>query len=285
MPPATDPPYIPSVRARRLARSLRDYREQADFRVGAAAASLGWSQSKLSKIEGGRTKPSEGDVGRILDLYGVTTPDRDAILALAREAERRGWWTDYVDVLHGPYVAAEDAAARILDWAPQVVPGLLQTPEYACEIMRAGHPDDPADIERRVRARIQRQMLLTRETDPTHFHVVLDEPVLERPIGGPGIMRDQLYKLAAMARKPNVTIQVLSKASGTHAGLDGTFILLEFVEPADPPVAYVEGLHGVVYLESPRSATECKDRFERLCEQALDPDKSVALIKESAKRM
>lgn len=279
MPPAKPPPYIPSVRARRLARSLREYREQAGLGVTAAAASLGWSQPKLSHIEKGRTKPSDSDVALMLDLYGVTSPDRDAILALAQEAERRGWWTDYADVLHGPYVAAEDAAARILSWAPQVIPGLLQTPQYAWEVMKTGYPDDPASVERRVRARIQRQMLLTRENSPALLHVVLDEFVLERPIGGLTIMRDQLHKLVSEARRSNVTVQVLPKTVGAHAGLEGNFILLEFAELLDPNVAYVEGVHGVVYLESPQAGAECKDRFERLEREALDTEESVALIK------
>jgi transcriptional regulator with XRE-family HTH domain len=283
MASANPPSYIPSVRARRLARSLREAREQADIRVTAAAARLGWSQPKLSKIEGARTKPSERDVADLLDLYGVTTPDRDAILALAREADKRGWWTDYIDVLHGPYVALEDASEQILGWAPQVIPGLLQTPEYAYEIMRAGHPNEPDDVERRVRARIQRQLLLSRGHAPARLHVILDESILEKPVGGAEIMRDQLYKVAGEAHRPNVTVQVLPKTTGTHAGLEGAFIVLQFGEPADPDVAYVEGVHGVVYLESPQAVAECNVRFEALHKQALDHDESVSLIKEAAK--
>jgi transcriptional regulator with XRE-family HTH domain len=284
MPPAKNPPYIPSVRALRLARSLKECREQADYRVGAAAAALGWSQPKISHIEKGRTKPSVEDVERMLDLYGITTPDRDALLALAAEAERRGWWTEYSDVLHGPYVALEDASSLIMDWAPQVIPGLLQTPEYAYEVMRAGHVTDPDDLERRVRARVQRQLLLTRATDPAHLHVILDEAVLDRPVGGVDVMRDQMYKLAAEAHRPNITVQILPKSAGTNAGLEGTFIVLRFPEPAAPDVAYVEGVHGVVYIESPRAVAECNVRFEALHKQALEHDASVALIKAVAQR-
>ncbi|TYK45137.1 helix-turn-helix domain-containing protein [Actinomadura decatromicini] len=279
----TSPPYIPSVRARSLGRRLREAREAADIRVGAAAASLGWSQGKVSHIESGRNRPSERDVELLLDLYGVRRPQRDELLALAREVDRRGWWNDYTDVLHGPYVALEDAAHTVLGWAPQVVPGLLQTPEYATEIMRIAHTDDE-DVERRVRARVQRQLLLTRPSSPASLHVVLSEQILHNPVGGPDVMRDQLYRLVSEAHRPNVTLQILETASGAHAGLEGMFIVLKFPAP-DPDVAYVEGVHGVVYLESPQTVADCNVRFESLHKQALDSDASAELIKAVARSM
>jgi transcriptional regulator with XRE-family HTH domain len=285
MPPAKPPPYIPSVRARRLARSLREAREQAGLGVSAAAAQLGWSQGKVSHIESGRNKPAEHDVELMLDTYGVTTPERDALLALAREAERRGWWTDFVDVLNGPYVALEDAASEICDWSPQLVPGLLQTPEYAREVIRAGRPDDPEDVERRIRARVQRQMLLSRDKEPPYLHAILDEAILHRPLGGVEVMRDQLFKLAGDTTRHNVSIQILPWSAGTHAGLEGQLIMLRFAELSDPDVAYVEGFHGAVYLESPRKVAQCNVAFQRLREAALSTDESAALIRDAAKRL
>lgn len=284
MPPSKPPPYIPSVRGRRLARSLREARERAGLSSTSTAAQLGWSQGKVSHIESGRNKPAEHDVELMLDVYGVTTPERDALLELARNAERRGWWTDYLGVLNGPYVALEDAASMICDWSPQLVPGLLQTPEYAREIIKAGLPD-VEDVERRLRARVQRQMLLTRENDAPHFHAILDESVLHRPVGGAAVMRDQLYKLAADVTRPNVTTQILPWSAGTHAGLEGPLIMLRFAEEADPDVAYVEGFHGAVYLESPQRVAECNLAFQRLRDAALNADESAALIQSAAKQM
>ncbi|CNF39938.1 Helix-turn-helix [Mycobacterium tuberculosis] len=278
------PRYIPSVRARRLARSLREFREQAGLGVTAAAARLGWSQGKVSHIESARNKPNERDVELMLNLYGVSSPDREAILNLAREAEDRGWWTDYIDVLNGPYVALEDAAAEIGNWAPQVIPGLLQTQDYAREIIKAGELGEAGDIERRLQARMVRQTLLTREDSPPTLHVVLDEAVLGRPIGGSAMMREQLHRLASEAERPNVTIQVLPQSSGTHCGLEGSLIVLRFAEPADPDVAYAEGFFGVVYMESPQQVAHCRLAFERICEAALDPDDSLSLIDAAAKR-
>ncbi|RSN64836.1 helix-turn-helix domain-containing protein [Actinomadura sp. WAC 06369] len=278
------PSYIPSVRARRLARSLREFREQAELGVTAAAARLGWSQGKVSHIESARNKPNERDVQLMLNLYGVGSPDREAILSLAREAEERGWWTDYTDVLNGPYVALEDAASEIGNWDPQVIPGLLQTPDYAREIMRAGDLGKSDDIERRIRARMVRQTILTREIDPPRLRVVLDEAVLGRPIGGPAVWRDQLRRLLSDAERGNVTIQVLPQSVGTHCGLEGSLIVLGFAEPADPDVAYAEGFFGVVYMESPQQVEHCRLAFEKICEAALTPESSFELIEAAAKR-
>ncbi|QFG23223.1 helix-turn-helix transcriptional regulator [Actinomadura sp. WMMB 499] len=278
------PSYIPSVRARRLARSLREFREQAELGVTAAAARLGWSQGKVSHIESARNKPNERDVQLMLNLYGVGSPDREAILSLAREAEERGWWTDYIDVLNGPYVALEDAASEIGVWDPQVIPGLLQTPDYAREIIKAGDLGKADDIERRIRARMVRQTILTREIDPPRLRAVLDESVLGRPIGGPAVWRDQLRRLHSDAQRPNVTIQFLPQSVGTHCGLEGSLIVLGFAEPADPDVAYAEGFFGVVYMESPQQVEHCRLAFGKICESALSPESSLELIEAATKR-
>lgn len=123
MPPK-QPTYIPSVRARRLARWLSDYRLQAGLSQDSVTARLGWSQAKLSHIERGRNKATPADVALLLDIYGVVTPEREAVIDLADKADQRGWWTGYPDVFSSPYVAVEDEAALIGDWAPQIVPGL-----------------------------------------------------------------------------------------------------------------------------------------------------------------
>ncbi|WP_160161192.1 helix-turn-helix transcriptional regulator [Actinomadura sp. K4S16] len=274
------------MRARRLARWLRDFRTRAKLSQELAAAQLGWSQQKVGHLETGRNKASPADVALLLDLYGVVTPEREAILDLAERAEQRGWWTDYSDVLSSPYVALEDEAAEICDWAPQVVPGLLQTQDYARALLETGNLDGTSEkeIERRLMARMARQTIVTRRENPPDLHVILDESVLHRKVGGADVLADQLHRLAREADRPNVTIQVLPTGSGEHIGLDGAFILLRYAEPADPDVAYTEGFHGVVYLEAPHLVTRCNVAFERLRELALDPQESVALIEATAEQ-
>ncbi|RKS76391.1 helix-turn-helix protein [Actinomadura pelletieri DSM 43383] len=280
------PTYIPSVRARRLARWLSDFRLQAGLSQDSVTARLGWSQSKLSHIERGRNKAAPADVALLLDLYGVVTPEREAVIDLAEKADQRGWWTAYADVFSSPYVALEDEAAFIGEWAPQIVPGLLQTPDYTRAIMRAGNLEQTSgkEIERRVRARMARQTILTRSEGAPRLHVILDESAIYKRIGGPETMREQLRRLVSDTNRPNVTIQVLSTSVGEHPGLDGSFIVLEFEEEEDPNVACVEGLHGVVYLEDQRLVTRCSVAFRRLHELALNPQESVALIRATAEQ-
>lgn len=287
MAAAKPPTYIPSVRARRLARSLREYREQADLGVGDAARRLGWSQGKVSHIESCRNKPDIIDVELMLDLYGVGTPQREAMVTLAREAQQRGWWTEFPDVFNGPYVALEDAAAEINEWAPLGIPGLLQTPDYARAIMTHSSPDAPdeGDIERRLRARAARQTILTRKQGAPTLSVVLDELTLYRSTGGTAVMRAQLDRLIMEARRDNITIQVLPRDTATYDGLNGPLIVMRFAELADPDVAYVEGFHGAAYLEGPQQVARCRVAFERLRGAALDPQESAALIAAAAHKV
>ena len=177
----------------------------------------------------------------------------------------------------GSYVGLEDEASLIKEWGVQLIPGLLQTEDYAREIIGAGLGNDDADqVHRRVMARMARKTLLGRPNPPT-LHAVLDEAVLHRPIGGPEVMHEQLRALVVAARRPNVIIQVLPFGTGVHAGMDGAFILLEYADPADD-VAYVAGTAGDVYVENPEHVTRYKMSFERICSTALAPDESQAMI-------
>lgn len=286
MAPPKQPAYIPSVRARRLARWLRDFRHKVGLSQEAVAAQLGWSQQKVGHLETGRNKASPHDVALMLDIYGVVTPEREAVIDLAEKADQRGWWTGYADVFSSPYVALEDEAAFIGDWAPQIVPGLLQTPDYTSAIMRAGNLEQTSakEIERRLQARMARQAILARSEDAPHLHVILDESAIRKTIGGPKIMREQLRRLVSDADRPNITIQALPASAGEHPGLDGAFIILKFAAEEDPDVASTEGLHGVVYLEDQRLVTRCNVAFERLRKLALDPQESVALIGATAEQ-
>lgn len=244
---------------------------------------LGWSRATVSRLETGQTRPRHGDVADILDLYGVPSPERDAYINLAREAGQRGWWTAYADVFAGSYVALEDEASQISTWDPQLVHGLLQTEEYARAVITTGRMlPGRAQIERRIAARLTRQALLDREDAP-RLHVVFDEAVLYRPIGGKTVMNDQLRSLAEAVRRPRVTIQVLPYDVGEHAGLDGRFTILSYPDPADPDIAYVEGTMGDVYLESVEAIAQHKARFDKITALALPPEESARLLLDAAR--
>src|SRR5919197_4853508 len=166
--------YRPTVRGRRLARELRRLREDQQLTLQEVADRLGWSRATVSRLETGQTKPRHGDVADLLDLYGVPSPDRDALIALARQAKQRGWWTAYVDVFTDSYVGFEDEAGQISTWDPQLIHGLLQTEDYARAVITAGRMLSGTPLERRIAARKIRQKLLDRANAPT-LHAVIDE--------------------------------------------------------------------------------------------------------------
>ncbi|MEV5830242.1 helix-turn-helix transcriptional regulator [Spirillospora sp. NPDC052242] len=275
--------YRPTVRGRRLAREIRRLREEQKLTLQEVADRLDWSRATISRLETGQTRPKPGDIADILDLYGVPSPERDSLITLARQAGQRGWWTAYQDVFAGSYVALEDEASHIRTWDPQLIHGLLQTEQYARRVITAGRLlPNQEDIERRISARKHRQGLLTRENAP-QLHVIFDEGVLRRPIGGPGVMRGQLEALVAAAERPTITIQVLPYSAQEHAGLDGRFTILSYPDPADPDIAYVEGTMGDVYLESAEAIAKHRDRFDRIEAAALSTEESAHLIAEAAR--
>lgn len=269
--------HSPTVRHRRLARELRRHREKAGLSTDFAASQLGWSRSKLVRFESARTRPTPADVTAALGLYGADTAERVTLVELAKQARQRGWWTAYADVFQSSYVALEDEAAAIRSWQVQVVPGLLQTEAYARAVIKASGIENDDGLERRLRARVTRKTLLTRSSAP-ELHVILDEGVLRRGPADPEVMREQLSALQAAARRPNVTLQVLPYSAGMHAALDGAFVVLEYAEPADPDVAYIEGIGGEVYVESTQQVNRIRVRFDGICDAALTPDESVAFI-------
>ena len=273
-------PHSPTVRGRKVGSELRRLRERAELSADQAAAQLGpgWSRFKVIRIEKAQTKPTAKQITAMLDLYG-DDGQRAALMELYEHSWRRGWWTDYSDVFRGSYVALEDDAARIDEWSPQVVPGLLQTDEYAREVIRAGWPGDEAGVHRRVQARMTRKALLGR-TDPAapSLTAILDEAVLRRPIGGPDVMRAQLRALLDAARRPNVTIRVLPFDAGTHAGLDGPFIILGFPEEIAPDVAYVGTRIGDGYAEDAATVRSIRVDYEALQAAALPPEESLERI-------
>jgi transcriptional regulator with XRE-family HTH domain len=273
-------PHSPTVRGRKLGTELRRLREDAGLSADEAADQLGegWSRYKVGRIEKAKTKATKANVVAMLDLYG-DGGNRAALIELQKNSFRRGWWVDYSDVFRGSYVALEDDAARIDEWSPQVIPGLLQTDEYAREVIRAGWPGDEGGVQRRVQARMTRKALLGRTDPPApELTAILDEGALRRPIGGRDVMRAQLHALLDAGRRPNVTIRVLPFEAGTHAGLDGPFIVLGFPEDIAPDVAYVGTRIGDGYAESAEVVRRIKVDFENLEAAALSPEGSAEYI-------
>jgi transcriptional regulator with XRE-family HTH domain len=279
----------PTARARRLRYELRRLREGTGLTHSEVAHRLEWSSSKLSRIETGQSRVNTGDVADLLGVYGVTDEaSREALIQLAREARRRGWWTRYTDVLgSGTYIGLEAEASSIRTFESQFVPGLLQTEDYARAVISGGQVrPDPEAVERRVAARMARHELLTRPEAP-ELWAVLDESVILRPVGGPAVMRDQLRHLIEVSTRPNatVTLQVLPLSAGAHPGMNGPFVILGFQNPKDPPMVHLETATDGLYLEEPPDIERYTLRFSHLVARALGPNESRDMIAGLAERM
>jgi transcriptional regulator with XRE-family HTH domain len=272
--------HIPTVRQRRLAQALRELRHEAGLTQDAVAARMGWHSSKLFRLENARSPRVDWlDVRELMDLYGVTSPHREALIQLARDARMMGWWTPYRDVFTGSYVALEDEASVMRLYYPELIPGLLQTEHYARAVIRAVRPGyDEESVERRVMARLARQKALLDREAPPELICVLNEAVLRRQVGEAHVRAGQLRALADTAERPHLTIQVLPFSAGAHAGLEGGFVLIEFPSEQDPDVVYVEGIMGDLYLESVEEVKRYQSAFERIRTIALGPQETLTFI-------
>lgn len=246
-----------------------------------AAREVGISKSALSRIENAQVSVLPPVARSLLELYGVEGPDIEALMQVAREARKRGWWHSYSDVLpewFEVYVGLEAEAAEIKTYQPQLVPGLLQTADYARAIIRAGHPDAPdEEVERRVELRLRRQ----RAENGPKLWVVLDEAGLHRTVGGPAVMRTQLERIIKAAASPGITVQVLPFAAGEHGSMGSAFYVLTFPEPTDPGVVYVETRAGSLYLEG-QEVRDYTVVFNHLVATAANRRDSVAMLKAAA---
>lgn len=275
----------PSVRRRRLAAELRRLRIGAGKTVEEAGEDLGWSKAKISRYELAQSGLKLTDVAKLLDLYGVQGTHRDQLLMLAEEASEKGWWESYSDVLtegNRAFIALEAEATSILEWHINVVPGLLQTEQYAREVLSGYHEVatiSPRAIERRLETRLIRQGLLTRE-GPLEYVGLLDESILYRQRGEASVMRAQLQRLADLSTLPNVTIRILPFAINHGLTMD-TFSILQFgkeYETALHDVVSIEGISNEFYVEGDTETHTFQLAFEHLTEESLSPAESRELI-------
>ncbi|MFI2712936.1 helix-turn-helix domain-containing protein [Micromonospora sp. NPDC018662] len=268
----------PTVRRQRLAAALRRLREQTGMTADQAAKEIGISKSAVSRIENAQVSVMPPVARALLHLYGVEGDEVDALVQVARDARKRGWWQAYDDVLPDwfeVYVGLEAEASEIRAFEPQLVPGLVQTADYARAVVRAEHPDAPDnEVERRVELRMRRQ---GNESSPKLW-VVLDEAALRRPIGGAETFKAQLQRLTEEADRPGNTVQILPFASGEYGSMGSAFSLLAFPEPADPGIVYVETRAGSLYLEG-QQVREYSRVFEHLVATATGARESRDLIR------
>ena len=274
----------PAVRRRRLGLELRQLREDANFTMEEVAGRLEMSDSKISRIENGQVGATARDVRDMVSLYGVTGERRENLMQLARETREKPWWQQYSD-MRLELAAYEAEASAILIFEPLLIPGLLQTRDYARAVIRAVlHDLPPEKIERRVEFRMKRQALLNAEEPPT-LRVVIDEAILYRMIGDRKIMSAQLKHLRLMGNLPHVTLQVLPFSAGEHAGLDGPFMIIRLPELTDKDMVYLGHAGQEHYLDAPADVKLHEAIFDRIQSVALEPDASLKLISSRAEKL
>ncbi len=273
----------PTVRRRQLMAELKRLREAARLTQEDVAERLDWHPTKVMRIETGRTAPHPNDVRLMLDLYGVTDRDQaSALVKLAKDARQRGWWYSYRDVLLNRYeffIGLEWEASSIRDFELAMIPGLLQTEDYARALITSGPLQlDRDDVERLVEVRMTRQRALTRQDGP-RLWAILDEAAIRRVVGGAAVMRAQLDHLAEANERPNITIQVVPYGAGAHPGQLGPFIILEFAQPTEPEVVYMETVGGNLYVDKAEEVHLYTAAFERLHAAALSPAETTAMLR------
>ncbi len=267
-----------------LGTQLRRLREAAGITPEEAGYEIRASRSKISRMEHGRVGFKERDVRDLLALYGVTDEQMKAgLLAMARQANVHGWWSQFGDILPDwfeTYLGLEAAASLLRSFEMQFVNGLFQTEAYARAVTVLGHRGAPStDIDRRVSLRMRRQQLLTSPAPPRVWSV-LDEAALRRPVGGPAVMRGQLERLLEVGTPPQVTMQVVPVRRGGHTAAGGSFSVLRFAEPDLPDVVYIEQLTSAIYLEGRTDVDHYMEILNQLSAEALTPAESARLIRE-----
>lgn len=275
----------PAVRRRKLGAELRALRTGAGLTSGEAARLVGWHQSKVSRVETGASGVKPTDVRLLLDAYDVRDAQlRELLLVLAGSedvGDRHRWWHAYRGVLPPTYrdfISLESQASGMRTLETSVVPGLLQTPEYARAVTRAAVDAlDEDRLDALVEVRLARQHVL-RSQPPLELSAVLDEAVLRREVGGPGVMARQLERLTEAARLPQVRLQVLPFAAGAHIGITGPFVIFSFRSTSDLDVVVLDQLTSSLYLERKEDLQAYTEAFNSLQIHALSPEDSLDYI-------
>ena len=277
----------PTTTRRRLRAELRSLRLAKKLSVEDVVSEVEWSTSKLIRIENGQVSISVSDLTALLRLYGPVDAVRENQLKqLARASKQRRWWSGYQRYLSAPYLAFigyESDSTSIRQYHPTMVPGLLQTEEYARAVNEAIGSVEPADgvLEAQLKAAMMRQRHVLHRPDPPRFVALIDEAALRRPVGGPAVMRDQLNHLVKLSAQENVTMVVVPFQAGPHRGLLGPFALMEYADPLNDDVVAV-GHHGgtMIVQDQPDVIKDYRQAADDLVDLGLHGEDAIRFIQE-----
>ncbi|GAB3447997.1 helix-turn-helix transcriptional regulator [Streptomonospora sediminis] len=273
-------PRKPTVRARGLGAELKELRLKSGLNTREAGQRAGWSHTMVSRIEVGKRGVTTEEIATLLAIYEVTGEHRDRLIDLAREAHRPGWWESSTSSLPSQLTALigfESQATSITDVALNLVPGLLQTQGYARATISAGGIAGSV-METRVATRIGRQSILS-AGNGLRYEAFIDEAVIRRPIGAPGVMTEQIRHLAAMAEQEGTTIRVLPLSLRGHAAMTGSFTVLRF--PKAQTLVHIEHRRSSLFLDAPDTVDGFLGDIATLQTTALHPAESADFLRDA----
>jgi len=282
----------PLVQRRRLRTELRKARQATDppLTQEQVAHEMDWSLSKVIRIESASSGISANDLKALLQLYGVKDSGQvDSLLSLARAARERSWWSAYRDVAPPSLLQLteyESAAQVIRQFETMFVPGILQTEDYARAVIDNYYEEGLSSnqLHALVELRTRRQDVIDAENPPS-FHFILDEAAVHRLVGGSSVMRRQLRRLIEVADKPNITLEVIPFSAGLHPGMKGPFEIIEFADPSDSDIVYLESPRGDIFSDAPEETSKYREDFAKLGKASLGPQGSLARIAKIADKM
>jgi transcriptional regulator with XRE-family HTH domain len=269
----------PAVARRRLKSELRTLRSRRHLTQSDVAHAMDWSTAKLIRIEGG-ARISQNDLKVLLEYYGVDDSEQlKPLFSLARLAKADEPWAELRGVLPPnvrSFLSYEASASVVRNYQALLVPGLLQTEEYARVVLSGLYEFTADEVSRIWAARRRRQQLHERDAPPQLF-IILDEAVIRRPIGDTHVMQQQLLRLREYADMKHVTLQMLPFSVGAHPGLTTRFVHLQFADSNDEDVLYLEGPDHVV-LDDPEQTPRFLARFSKLQSIAALPEKTDSFL-------
>ncbi|MEU0539364.1 helix-turn-helix transcriptional regulator [Nocardia sp. NPDC005978] len=279
---------------RQLGRYLREGRMQCNMTIAEAAALMEWSESKLQRLETGNAEKIRVlDIRELCRIYDFDDEFSAAVMGLAQQASVKSWWHEYDDIVpegFNVYVGLEASARGLVSYQPDLIPGLMQTAEYARVLIGDYWPDAERDqIDRRVQLKTRRQSLLTRKRHPASLDVIVHETALRRVVGNPKVMAAQLRHVADMSTLPMIAVRVLPFSAGVPIGHSvGPFVILDFGRdggnrPVEPTVVYLENFLGDLYLEKQAAVDRYRQAYQALQRSALDEASSRDLLRKAAK--
>ncbi|MFL1433042.1 MULTISPECIES: helix-turn-helix domain-containing protein [unclassified Nocardiopsis] len=274
-------PHSPTIRLRRLGFELRHLRERHKLTLEEASKRSGVPRTTLSKIETAESRRTRAhDLDALADLYEVSDETREAFHQLYRESKERGWWYRYRELFGVSGLPAfEVEASFIRTFEAQVIPGLLQIPEYTRAVFTGTNSYADAEIQRHIEARMERQTILAR-LYPPEYAAIIDEAAMRRQAGSAEVMREQLRHLVHLATRQHISIHILPFSAGMHAANLGGFQIMEFSDPADPTVCFAEVPTAGLFLEDEAEIRRYDAIWREAHNAALTVAQSVSFIKD-----